>query len=67
MLDPTQSNAVDVLRQGVQRHGLKGVTLFPAMHHFHAYDERLYSLSGSSRAGDPSLYAFWRLESQHPR
>ena len=44
MLDPTQPNAVDVLRQGVQHHGLKGVTLFPAMHHFHAYDERLYPL-----------------------
>jgi predicted TIM-barrel fold metal-dependent hydrolase len=44
MLDPTQPNAVDVLRQGVQRQGLKGVTLFPAMHHFHAYDERLYPL-----------------------
>ena len=44
MLDPTQPNAVDVLRQGVQRQGLKGVTLFPAMHHFHAHDERLYPL-----------------------
>jgi uncharacterized protein len=44
MLDPTQPNAVDVLRQGVQRQGLKGVTLFPAMHHFHAYDERVYPL-----------------------
>jgi uncharacterized protein len=44
MLDPTQSNAVDVLGQGVQHYGLKGVTLFPAMHHFHAYDERLYPL-----------------------
>jgi hypothetical protein len=44
MLDPTQPNAVEVLRQGVQDQGLKGVTLFPAMHHFHAYDERLYPL-----------------------
>lgn len=44
MLDPTQPNAVDLLRQGVQRQGLKGVTLFPAMHHFYAYDERLYPL-----------------------
>ena len=41
MLDPTQPDAVDVLIQGVQRQGLKGVTLFPAMHHFHANDERL--------------------------
>jgi predicted TIM-barrel fold metal-dependent hydrolase len=44
MLDPTQPNAVDTLRQGVERHGLKGVTLFPAMHHFYANDERLYPL-----------------------
>ena len=44
MLDPTQPDAVDVLRQGVQHHGLKGVTLFPAMHHFHAFDERVYPL-----------------------
>jgi predicted TIM-barrel fold metal-dependent hydrolase len=44
MLDPTQSNAVGILRQAVQRDGLKGVTLFPAMHHFHAYDERVYPL-----------------------
>jgi uncharacterized protein len=44
MLDPTQPNAVDLLRQGVQGQGLKGVTLFPAMHHFHADDERVYPL-----------------------
>jgi uncharacterized protein len=44
MLDPTRTNAVDVLRQAVQRDGLKGVTLFPAMHHFHAYDDRVYPL-----------------------
>ena len=44
MLDPTQPDAIDVLRQGVQHHGLKGVTLFPAMHHFHAFDERVYPL-----------------------
>jgi uncharacterized protein len=44
MLDPTQPDAVDALREGVQRYGLRGVTLFPAMHHFHAYDERVYPL-----------------------
>ena len=42
MLDPTQPNAAELVREGVQRYGLKGVTLFPAMHHFHAYDERIY-------------------------
>ncbi len=44
MLDPTQSNAPEQLREGIQRQGLKGVTLFPAMHHFHAYDEKAYPL-----------------------
>jgi predicted TIM-barrel fold metal-dependent hydrolase len=44
MLDPTQQNAPELVREGVQRYGLKGVTLFPAMHHFHASDERLYPL-----------------------
>jgi predicted TIM-barrel fold metal-dependent hydrolase len=44
MLDPAQPNAPELVREGVQRYGLKGVTLFPAMHHFHASDERLYPL-----------------------
>jgi uncharacterized protein len=44
MLDPTQTGAVDLLCESVQQQGLKGVTLFPAMHHFYASDERLYSL-----------------------
>lgn len=44
MLDPAQPNAPELVREGVQRYGLKGLTLFPAMHHFHASDERLYPL-----------------------
>jgi uncharacterized protein len=44
MLDPTRPTAVEVCRDAVQQHGLKGLTLFPAMHHFHAYDERVYPL-----------------------
>jgi uncharacterized protein len=44
MLDPAQPNAPELVREGVQRYGLKGVTLFPAMHHFHASDERLYPM-----------------------
>lgn len=42
MLDPTQANAADFLRQAVHTHGLKGVTLFPAMHHFYVHEDRLY-------------------------
>jgi predicted TIM-barrel fold metal-dependent hydrolase len=44
MLDPTQPGAAGALRDGVERHNLKGVTLFPAMHHFQASDERVYPL-----------------------
>lgn len=42
MLDPTQANAADLLHQAVHTHGLKGVTLFPAMHHFYVHEDRLY-------------------------
>jgi predicted TIM-barrel fold metal-dependent hydrolase len=63
MLDPTQPNAVDLLRQGVQRQGLKGVTLFPAMHHFHAYDERLYPLyQAAAEVGIPVFMHFGVLK-----
>ena len=63
MLDPTQSNAVDLLRQGVQRQGLKGVTLFPAMHHFYAYDERLYPLyQAAAEIGIPVFMHFGVLK-----
>jgi predicted TIM-barrel fold metal-dependent hydrolase len=44
MLDPTRPDAADLLRQGVQQEALRGVTLFPAMHHFYASDERVYPL-----------------------
>ena len=63
MLDPTQPNAVDLLRQGVQRQGLKGVTLFPAMHHFYAYDERLYPLyQAAAELGIPVFMHFGVLK-----
>jgi predicted TIM-barrel fold metal-dependent hydrolase len=44
MLDPTQPGAAELLRASVEQQGLKGVTLFPAMHHFHVHDERVYPL-----------------------
>jgi uncharacterized protein len=63
MLDPTQPDAVDVLRQGVQQQGLKGVTLFPAMHHFHAYDERLSPLyATAAELGIPVFMHFGVLK-----
>jgi uncharacterized protein len=62
MLDPTQPAAADVLRRGVQQ-GLKGVTLFPAMHHFHAYDERLSPLyEAAAELGIPFFMHFGVLK-----
>jgi uncharacterized protein len=63
MLDPAQSTAVDALREGVRQHGLKGVTLFPAMHHFHAYDERVYRLyQAAAELGLPVFMHFGVLK-----
>jgi uncharacterized protein len=63
MLDPTQPTAVNALREGVQHHGLKGVTLFPAMHHFHASDERLYPLyQAAAELGLPVFVHFGVLK-----
>jgi predicted TIM-barrel fold metal-dependent hydrolase len=44
MLDPTQPSAVKALHEAVQQYAVKGITLFPAMHHFHADDERVYPI-----------------------
>ena len=41
MLDPTQTDAAHRTRKALAA-GLKGVCLFPAMHHFHAWEERCY-------------------------
>ena len=63
MLDPTQPHAADVLRDGVQRHGLAGVTLFPAMHHFHASDARVYPLyQAATELGIPVFVHFGVLK-----
>jgi predicted TIM-barrel fold metal-dependent hydrolase len=63
MLDPTQPNAADILRQGVQRQGLKGVTLFPAMHYFHADDARVYPLyQAAAELGIPVFVHFGVLK-----
>jgi predicted TIM-barrel fold metal-dependent hydrolase len=63
MLDPTQPGAADQLRDSVQHHGLKGVTLFPAMHHFHAHDECVYPLyRAAAELGIPVFVHFGVLK-----
>lgn len=44
MLNPLQEGALDQLGRGVEQLGMKGMTLFPAMHHFQVDDERIYPL-----------------------
>jgi len=41
MLDPTRADASERARRALAA-GLRGVCLFPAMHHFHAWEERCY-------------------------
>jgi predicted TIM-barrel fold metal-dependent hydrolase len=41
MLDPTRPGAGERMRKALAG-GLRGVCLFPAMHHFHAWEERCY-------------------------
>jgi predicted TIM-barrel fold metal-dependent hydrolase len=41
MLDPTQPLADAVTVQAIDRHGLRGICLFPAMHRYPLSDERL--------------------------
>lgn len=63
MLDPTQPNASEQLREGVQSLGLKGVTLFPAMHHFRAHDQRVYPLyQAAAELGVPVFTHFGVLK-----
>ncbi|MBI3666257.1 MAG: amidohydrolase [Acidobacteria bacterium] len=41
MLDPTAADAAERARRAVERLGLRGICLFPAMHKFSVQDERL--------------------------
>lgn len=41
MLDPTRKEARDLTRRAFQNMGLRCVCLFPAMHHYHVYEERV--------------------------
>jgi uncharacterized protein len=40
MVDPTQPDAAAKTADAIERHGLRGVCLFPAMHRFSIHDER---------------------------
>jgi predicted TIM-barrel fold metal-dependent hydrolase len=44
MLDPTKPDAAVRVRRALKELGLRGVALFPAMHHFSAADERVWPI-----------------------
>ncbi len=44
MIDPTQGDPGARARRAFGELGLRGVTLFPAMHRFHAWEERVYPI-----------------------
>ena len=44
MLDPTRPDAAVRARHAVLQLGLRGIALFPAMHHFSAADERVWPI-----------------------
>ncbi len=49
MLNPTADDAVERTRRAVDKLGLKGVCLFPAMHRFSVQDERVGAVLGVSK------------------
>jgi hypothetical protein len=49
MVNPTAEDAVERVRRGVEKLGLKGVCLFPAMHRFSVQDERLKPIWEAAR------------------
>lgn len=44
MLDPTKPDAAVRTRRALKELGLRGIALFPAMHHFSAADERVWPI-----------------------
>lgn len=56
MIDPTQDNAREQTHYSLNILGMKGVILFPAMHHFHAYDERALLIYEEAFAADVPVF-----------
>jgi uncharacterized protein len=51
MVDPTQPDAAETARRSIDRDGLRGICLFPAMHRFSIQDERaraMFELAAST-------------------
>ncbi len=55
MLDPTKPGAGERVRKALTG-GLRGVCLFPAMHHFHAWEERCYPVYEAAQNGSAIVF-----------
>jgi predicted TIM-barrel fold metal-dependent hydrolase len=60
MLDPTRPDAVERARQALAG-GLKGICLFPAMHHFHVWDERCYRVYEAAQVAGAVVFTHFGI------
>jgi len=62
MLDPTEKTARARTHYSIHILGMKGLLLFPAMHHFHVHDEAIFPIFEEAfLAGIPVFIHFGRL------
>jgi hypothetical protein len=62
MIDPTQASARDQTYYSLNLLGMKGVLLFPALHHFHAFDKKIFPIyEEAAAAAAPVFIHFGQL------
>ncbi len=62
MIDPTQPSARDQTYYSLNLLGMKGVLLFPALHHFHAFDKKVFPIyEEAAAAAAPVFIHFGQL------
>jgi hypothetical protein len=61
MLDPTKPDAAVRARHAVLQLGLRGIALFPAMHHFSAGDERVWPIYHAAAEGNAVVFVHFGL------
>jgi predicted TIM-barrel fold metal-dependent hydrolase len=60
MLDPTRPDARERTRMALGT-GLRGVCLFPAMHHFHVWEERCYPVYEEAQAAGAIVFTHFGI------
>lgn len=61
MLDPTAPDAPQRARRAFGELGLRGVALFPAMHHFHAWDDRVATVCAEAEAAGALVFVHFGI------